>query len=98
MLSPRQSLGVSLHPTEMRSGTFEIAGDMVSEVMLDKANLIRLLAEGYTAAWGSQNAANVASFYEENGSLSVNDDPACGRTGGYYRVALRIKSTSATSA
>ena len=29
----------------------------------------------------SQNAASVASFYEENGSLSVNDDPpAVGRT------------------
>lgn len=49
--------------------------------MLDKTKLIRALAEGYTAAWCSQNAASVAFFYEENGSLSVNDDPpAVGRT------------------
>jgi uncharacterized protein (TIGR02246 family) len=49
--------------------------------MLDEINPIRALADGYTAAWCSQNAASVASFYEENGSLSVNDDPpAVGRT------------------
>jgi uncharacterized protein (TIGR02246 family) len=49
--------------------------------MLDKTKLIRALAEGYNAAWCSQNPASVASFYEENGSLSVNDDPpAVGRT------------------
>jgi uncharacterized protein (TIGR02246 family) len=49
--------------------------------MLDKTKLIRTLAEEYTAAWCSQNAASVASCYEENGSLSVNDDPpAVGRT------------------
>jgi uncharacterized protein (TIGR02246 family) len=48
--------------------------------MIDKTNPIRTLAEAYTAAWCSQNAASVASFYEENGSLSVNDDPpAVGR-------------------
>jgi ketosteroid isomerase-like protein len=52
-----------------------------SKIMLDKTNLIRELAEGYTAAWCSQNAARVASFYEETGSLRVNDDPpAVGRT------------------
>lgn len=44
-------------------------------------NKLSALAEGYTAAWCSQNTASVASFYEENGSLSVNDDPpAVGRT------------------
>lgn len=49
--------------------------------MLDKTKIIRALAEGYTAAWCSQSAASVASFYEENGSLRVNDDPpAVGRT------------------
>ena len=49
--------------------------------MSDKAKLIRELAEAYTAAWCSQNAASVASFYEESGSLSVNDNPpAIGRT------------------
>jgi hypothetical protein len=34
----------------------------------------------YTAAWGSQNAASVASFFEEKGSLKINDGtPAVGR-------------------
>jgi uncharacterized protein (TIGR02246 family) len=51
------------------------------KIMLDNTRLIRALAEAYTAAWCSQNAASVASFYEENGSLRVNDDPpAVGRT------------------
>jgi ketosteroid isomerase-like protein len=41
---------------------------------------IRRLAEGYTAAWCSQNAASVAAHYDESGSLRVNDDPpAVGR-------------------
>ena len=49
--------------------------------MLDKAKIIRALAEAYTAAWCSQNAARVASFYEDTGSLRVNDNPpAVGRT------------------
>jgi len=39
------------------------------------------LAAGYTAAWGSQDAASVASFYSPNGSLKVNDTaPAVGRS------------------
>jgi ketosteroid isomerase-like protein len=47
--------------------------------MLD-AESIRHLAEDYTAAWCSQNAASVARHYDESGSLSVNDDPpAVGR-------------------
>jgi len=33
----------------------------------------------YTAAWNSQNAANVASFFAEDGSLSVNGSPSVGR-------------------
>jgi nuclear transport factor 2 (NTF2) superfamily protein len=38
------------------------------------------LAEGYTAAWGSQDPASVAAFFAEDGSLRVNDDePAVGR-------------------
>lgn len=41
---------------------------------------IREFAARYTAAWCSQDATRVASFYEENGSLSVNEDaPAVGR-------------------
>jgi len=37
-------------------------------------------ATRYTAAWCSQNAASVASFFDENGSLTINDGaPAVGR-------------------
>ncbi len=38
------------------------------------------LAEKYTAAWCSHDAASVAAFFAPNGSLRVNDnDPAVGR-------------------
>ncbi len=41
---------------------------------------LQSFAEAYTAAWRSQNAASVAAFYAEDGSLSVNDAlPAVGR-------------------
>jgi uncharacterized protein (TIGR02246 family) len=41
---------------------------------------LQSIAEAYTAAWCSQDAARVASFYAEDGSLNVNDDaPAVGR-------------------
>ena len=37
-------------------------------------------ATHYTAAWCSQHAASVASFFEEQGSLKINDGtPAVGR-------------------
>jgi uncharacterized protein (TIGR02246 family) len=43
-------------------------------------NAIRELAERYTAAWCSQDAGSVASFYSPNGSLRVNAEaPAVGR-------------------
>lgn len=38
-------------------------------------------AEKYTAAWCSQNAASVAAFFAEDGSLKINDaSPSVGRT------------------
>ena len=41
---------------------------------------LREFATQYTAAWSSQDAASVASFYSEDGSLTVNaGDPAVGR-------------------
>ena len=41
---------------------------------------LRRLAESYTAAWCSQNAARVAGFYSLDGSLRVNAEPtAVGR-------------------
>ena len=40
-------------------------------------NQLRELAEGYTKAWCSQNAASVAAFYSPEGSLTINDGPPC---------------------
>jgi nuclear transport factor 2 (NTF2) superfamily protein len=38
-------------------------------------------AKRYTAAWCSQNAASVASFFAADGSLSINENaPAAGRS------------------
>ena len=41
---------------------------------------VRALARDYTAAWCSQDASRVASFFEEGGSLTINGGaPAVGR-------------------
>ena len=41
---------------------------------------IRRLAESYTAAWCSQDASRVASFFAEKGSLTINEGtPSVGR-------------------
>ena len=46
----------------------------------DNRQLIRSLAERYTAAWCSHDAGSVAAFYDETGSLRVNENaPAIGR-------------------
>jgi SnoaL-like polyketide cyclase len=50
-----------------------------SNMHLDLKQL-REFANRYTAAWCSQNAAIVASFYSPEGSLTINDGPpAVGR-------------------
>jgi ketosteroid isomerase-like protein len=42
---------------------------------------LKAFASMYTAAWCSQDAASVASFFSENGSLTINDGiPSTGRT------------------
>jgi uncharacterized protein (TIGR02246 family) len=40
---------------------------------------LKEFAKRYTVAWCSRNAANVATFFAPNGSLSVNGAPAVGR-------------------
>ncbi len=41
---------------------------------------LREFATSYTAAWCSQDAASVASFFAENGSLKINEgNPSVGR-------------------
>ncbi|MEP7271249.1 MAG: ester cyclase [Acidobacteriota bacterium] len=45
----------------------------------DRLSTLRGFAEAYTAAWCSQDAASVASFYEEAGTLTINgEEPAVG--------------------
>jgi uncharacterized protein (TIGR02246 family) len=44
--------------------------------MPDMTNQLRKLAQGYTAAWCSQNAASVAAFYSPDGSLTINNGPS----------------------
>ena len=41
---------------------------------MDEARM-RRFAERYTAAWCSQDAASVAAFFAEGGSLKINDGP-----------------------
>jgi steroid delta-isomerase-like uncharacterized protein len=44
------------------------------------AEQLREFAAQYTAAWSSHDAAGVASFFGEGGSLKINDgDPSVGR-------------------
>lgn len=51
------------------------------EDVMDEKNL-RELASRYTAAWNSHDAAKVASFYAEDGTLTMNDgEPSVGRDG-----------------
>ena len=46
---------------------------------MDPATL-KVFAARYTAAWGSQDAARVATFFAERGSLRINDGtPSVGR-------------------
>jgi hypothetical protein len=47
---------------------------------MDAAGL-RTFGAKYTAAWCSQEAATVAAFYAESGSLKINEGtPSVGRT------------------
>jgi hypothetical protein len=53
--------------------------DTTRGTAMDAARL-RQFATNYTAAWCSQNAASVAAFFAEGGSLKINDGPpAVGR-------------------
>ena len=56
-----------------------VAGCASEKVVMDSSSLNQF-AIRYTAAWCSHNAASVASFFEERGSLKINDGaPAIGR-------------------
>jgi len=50
-----------------------------TEMTMDAAK-VKELGTKYTAAWCSQNAASVAGFFAESGSLKINDgNPSAGR-------------------
>jgi SnoaL-like domain len=58
---------------------FQLPGEPLKERTMD-ANQLKEFATKYTAAWCSQNAASVAAFFVENGSLKINDaSPSVGR-------------------
>lgn len=57
-----------------------LAGCRSKEGRMDTTQLTEF-AKRYTAAWCSQNAASVAAFFEEGGSLKINEGPpSVGRT------------------
>jgi len=57
-----------------------VATACTSERSLVDSNKLNDFAARYTAAWCSQNAASVASFFAEQGSLKINDGaPSVGR-------------------
>jgi predicted ester cyclase len=57
-----------------------LAGCASEKPVMDSSTLNQF-ATRYTAAWCSQHAASVASFFGEQGSLKINDGaPAIGRT------------------
>jgi len=57
-----------------------IATARTSERSFMDSNKLNDFAARYTAAWCSQNAASVASFFGEQGSLKINDGaPSVGR-------------------
>jgi hypothetical protein len=58
---------------------FALVGCSREKEPMDAAKLLEF-ATGYTAAWCSQDPANVASYFEETGSLTINDGtPSVGR-------------------
>ena len=59
-------------------GGVQSAGDLHFRTTIDPMPVnfdLRNFAERYTAAWCSQNAASVATFFAPNGSLTINDGP-----------------------
>lgn len=58
---------------------FSLAGCQSKEMQMDSAQL-RDFGARYAAAWCSQDPSSVAAFFEESGSLTINDGtPSTGR-------------------
>jgi hypothetical protein len=67
------------HMTVLFCSSLVLAGCASERFAMDSSALNEF-GSHYTAAWCSQHAASVASFFEEQGSLKINDGtPAVGR-------------------
>ncbi|WP_207489339.1 ester cyclase [Aequorivita soesokkakensis] len=75
-------LGVQAqNPDPHGSAESAITGIISSEINNDTMFDINAFAKDYAQAWCSQKPESVASFYAENGSLTINKGtPAVGRT------------------
>ncbi len=75
-------LGVQAqNPDPHGSAESAITGIISSEINNDTMFDINAFAKNYAQAWCSQKPESVASFYAENGSLTINTGtPAVGRT------------------
>ena len=80
MIDHRQKRGAMHTAIVMALSLVTLTGCYSREAPANAAKL-REFATKYTAAWCSQNAALVASFFTENGSLKINEgNPSVGRT------------------
>jgi hypothetical protein len=86
-----------------------VASACTSERSFMDSNKLNDFAARYTAAWCSQNAASVASFFAEQGSLKINDGaPSVGRAAitksaqgfmtAFPDLAVRMDSVSKSAA
>ena len=46
---------------------------------MNDLTVLKKFAKRYAEAWGSQDPENVAAFFAEHGSISINGPPAVGR-------------------
>jgi hypothetical protein len=72
--------GPAIRPTAPQDRSAQVSPSGSEETPMDTAKLQEFGAR-YTAAWCSQHAASVATFFAEGGSLKINDGaPSVGRT------------------
>jgi steroid delta-isomerase-like uncharacterized protein len=100
---------MSLRTTLLLGGTLlELAACIRRNTTMTHAQLVDF-ATRYAAAWSSQNPDTLASFYSEDGALSVNgDSPSVGRTAvsataksfmtGFPDMVVKLDSVAGTGA
>jgi hypothetical protein len=78
VIFPQTAIGEGLFG--VRKGPLDERAAIVNILFMDFTKLNEFAAR-YTAAWCNQNAASVASFFAEQGSLKMNEGaPSVGRT------------------